>query len=233
MRARFLWRAYRARLQDQATELALIRRHIRSGDLACDVGAHKGSYLYWMSRWAGRVVAFEPQPELAGYLRQAATRLGLSNITVEQMAVAEQSGVLDLYIPTPRSPEASLSPIEGASTLRVPVVALDAYFPEVERVAFLKVDVEGVELDVFRGAERILTQDRPAMLFECEQRHLRRGTVFDCFRYLEARGYRGFFIDGRTARPVADFDPALHQSQEDEQFWRAPGYCNNFLFEPI
>src|SRR5215217_2108239 len=69
MKARFLWRAHRARLADQAAELALIRRHTRPGDLACDVGANKGSYLYWMSRWADRVVAFEPQSGLADYLR--------------------------------------------------------------------------------------------------------------------------------------------------------------------
>ncbi|WP_372693493.1 FkbM family methyltransferase [Brevundimonas sp.] len=205
---------------------------ISSGDVVCDIGANKGSYLYWMSRWAGRVAAFEPQPQLAEYIRSAAHRLRLDNIVIEAAAVSDRSGHCDLYVPSPGSPEASIAPIAGAETLRVPMVSLDDYFNDGSRVALLKVDVEGAELDVFKGAERILRQHRPVLLFECEQRHLRTGTVYDCFSYLEARGYRGAFVQGRTLKPVSEFDLALHQSQKGERFWRDPDYCNNFLFEP-
>lgn len=233
MKARFLWRAHRARLLDQAAELALIRRHTKPGDLACDVGANKGSYLYWMARWAERVVAFEPQPGLAAYLETLSATLPLRNVTIEQKGVSDHSGVLELYMPSVNSPEASLVPIAGAQTVQVPVVALDDYFAPSDRLGVLKVDVEGAELDVFRGADRILRQDRPVLLFECEQRHLRTGSVFDCFRHLEARGYTGRFIQAKTLRPVSEFDLAIHQNQTGERFWRAPDYSNNFLFEPV
>lgn len=233
MKARFLWRAHRARMLDQAAELALIRRYTKPGDLACDVGANKGSYLYWMARWAKRVVAFEPQPGLASYLETISAALPLRNVTVEQKGVSDHSGVLELYMPSVNSPEASLVPIAGALTVQVPVVALDDYFDPSERLAVLKIDVEGAELDVFRGADRILRQDRPVLLFECEQRHLRAGSVFDCFRHLEARGYTGRFIQGKTLKPVSEFDLALHQSQMGDRFWREPDYSNNFLFEPV
>lgn len=233
MKARFLWRAHRARLLDQATELALIRRHTRPGDVACDVGANKGSYLYWMARWARRVVAFEPQPDLAAYLEKACEALPLRNVTVEPRGVSDHSGVLELYLPSINSPEASLVPIVGARSVKVPVVALDDYFAPSDRLDVLKVDVEGAELDVFRGADRILRHDRPVLLFECEQRHLRTGSVFDCFRHLEARGYAGQFIQNRSLRPVSELDLAIHQSQAGERFWREPDYINNFLFEPV
>jgi FkbM family methyltransferase len=233
MKARFLWRAHRARLLDQAMELSLIRRHTRPGDLVCDVGANKGSYLYWMSRWSRRVVAFEPQPGLASYLRSVSARLRRRNVTVEQRAVSDHSGVLALYMPSENSPEASLEPSEGVRTIDVPVVSLDDYFKPGERLAVLKVDVEGHELGVFRGAERILREDRPVLLFECEQRHLQAGSVLDCFRHLEARGYAGRFIHGRTLKPVSAFDLETHQSQVGDRFWREPGYSNNFLFEPV
>lgn len=232
MKARFLWRAYRARLADQAAELALIQRHTRPGDLACDVGANKGSYLYWMSRWAGRVVAFEPQSGLADYLRTAVKATPMKNVTVEQTGVSDHTGVLKFYMPSTNSPEASLRPIDGAQTIEIPVVSLDEYFAPSDRVKMLKVDVEGAELDVFKGAERILTQNRPVILFECEQRHLRTGSVFDCFRHLEARGYTGQFIVGKTLRPVSEFDLAIHQNATGERFWKEPGYSNNFLFVP-
>jgi FkbM family methyltransferase len=233
MKARFLWRAHRARMLDQAAELALIRRHTRPGDLACDVGANKGSYLYWMSKWAKRVVAFEPQPGLASYLETISATLPFRNVTIEQKGVSDHSGMLELYMPSVNSPEASLEPIDGAQKIDVPVVSLDDYFTAGERLAVLKVDVEGHELGVFRGADRILREDRPVLLFECEQRHLREGSVLDCFRHLEARGYHGWFIHGRELKPVAEFDLAVHQSQVGERFWRSPEYSNNFLFKPV
>jgi FkbM family methyltransferase len=232
MKARFLWRAHRARLADQAAELSLIRQHTRPGDLACDVGANKGSYLYWMSRWAGRVVAFEPQPGLADYLRDITTGLPLKNVTIEQKGVSDHTGVLKLYMPSTNSPEASLRPIEGAQTSQIPVVSVDDYFAPSDRLKMLKVDVEGAELDVFKGADRILSKDRPVILFECEQRHLRTGSVFDCFRHLEARGYAGQFIHGKSLKPVSDFDLAIHQAQTGDRFWREPDYSNNSLFVP-
>lgn len=233
MKARFLWRAYRARFRDQAAELSAIRNHTRPGDLVCDIGANKGSYLYWMSKWAGRVVAFEPQPGLAAYLEEACRVVPMTNVTVERAGVSSASGTMDLYVPSPNSPEASLIRHSGAEAIPVRVVTLDEYFPASDRVALLKIDVEGAELDVLKGAERILTRDRPTIVFESEQRHLREGVVADCLNHLKARGYDGGFLDRGRLVPIAEFDPVRHQSPVGERFWTAPTYCNNFVFRPI
>src|SRR5690242_8361899 len=87
--ARFLVRALKARLRDERTELALIRRYLRPGDIVCDIGANKGSFIYWLSRWVrdGRVIAFEPQPELARNLSRLCDLFGLANVTIESKAV--------------------------------------------------------------------------------------------------------------------------------------------------
>lgn len=234
MKARFLWRAHRARLLDQRPELSAIRRNIARDAIACDVGANKGSYMYWLSRWAARVVAFEPQPGLATYLADVSRQLRLINVTVEARGVGDRSGSFDLYMPSENSPEASLVPIAGARTVKVPVTTLDEHFPAGDRVGFLKVDVEGAELNVFKGAERILREDRPSLLFESEQRHLRDGsTVADGFGFLEQRGYRGWFIHRGVLKPVDQFDAAVHQNAEGERFWKSPDYANNFLFTPV
>jgi FkbM family methyltransferase len=230
MKARFLWRTYKARYRDQRVELAVIRSHLRPGDLACDIGANKGSYLYWLSKWAGRVIAFEPQSGLATYLEKACASLNLANVIVETAGVSETSGVRDLYIPAPNSPGASLIPTVGLETASIRVVSLDDYFKPSERVSLLKIDVEGAELDVFRGSERILRESRPLLVFECEQRHLQRGTVADCLGYLEDMGYRGEFIVGGSTLPVSQFDPAKHQKNDTERFWNSRDYCNNFIF---
>lgn len=226
-RSRFIWRALRAKLRDERGELSAARSAIESGSLVCDIGAHKGNYLFWLSRWAGRVVAFEPQPRLAEYLKS----LALANVTVEAKGVYSRSGKLDLHIPCGAPAGASLNPVSGRhERISIPVVSLDDYFPHEERISFIKIDVEGTELDVFHGAERILTEQGPVLLFECEGRHHADGNISAVFDYLKKLGYTGEFINRGHRQPLSSFDPDIHQRQQGERFWDAPGYCNNFLF---
>src|SRR5260221_1030056 len=160
--SRFLVRGLKARFRDQICEFEIIRLHVRPGDIVCDIGANKGSFIYWLSRWCrgGRVVAFEPQPKFAQRLLAVCRALSLGNVTVEAKAACSHSGGQDLFIPKGHSPGASLTQravgAECFTTLSVPVVALDDYFDESDEVTLLKIDVEGAELGVLKGAERIL-----------------------------------------------------------------------------
>lgn len=235
MQARFLWRAFKARWRDQRAELSIIRDHIRPGDTVCDVGAHKGNYTYWLARWvgnSGRVLAFEPQPSLAAYLRQT---IPSHNVVIEQKALWSETGALDLFVPVPNSPGASLVATTDRSDgprLQVPVVALDDYLPREQRVSLLKVDAEGAELAIFQGAWRVLRESRPLLVFECENRHLPHGSVEDVFAFLAECGYEGYFFSPDGVRPLSAFNADIHQSQGGPRFWDKADYCNNFLFRP-
>ena len=233
---RFQIRALKARFRDSRPELAVIGAHLRPGDIACDIGANKGSFIYWLSRWVrhGRVVAFEPQPDLARRLAGVCRSIGLNNVTVEAKAVYSHSGQQQLFLPTGHQPGASLQraavEAESFTTLSVPLVSLDDYFDASEKIALLKIDVEGAELGVFKGAERILRHHSPLLVFECENRHLAPGNVFDVFSYLAGVGYEGSFIAGDQVLPIAQFNAAVHQRQDGEWFWKRKDYCNNFVF---
>lgn len=229
-------RALKALLRDERTELAAIRQHLRRGDIACDVGANKGSFTYWLSWWVhdGRVVAFEPQPELARSLSRLCALVGLANVTVEPRAAYSHSGEQDLYVPKGHQPGASLCCTQADagsfSILSVLTIALDDYFKTTEKIALLKIDVEGAELDVLKGAERILRSDGPLLVVECENRHLERGSVKDVFTFLEGLGYEGSFVRRRELLPISQFDAAIHQRKNGEWFWKHEDYCNNFIF---
>ena len=233
---RFRVRALKARFRDSRAELEIIGSHLRPGDIACDIGANKGSFVYWLSRWVGqgRVVAFEPQPDLAGRLADVCRSIGLDNVTVEAKAVYSHSGEHELFLPAGHQPGASLQraavEAESFTTLSVPLVSLDEYFDADERIALLKIDVEGAELGVFKGAERILRQHAPLLVFECENRHLSPGNVWDVFSYLAALGYEGGFISADALLPLARFDAAIHQRREGDWFFKREDYCNNFVF---
>lgn len=233
--SRFLIRAWRARLRDQKSELGAIRRHIRSGDIVCDVGANKGSYTYWLARWSGtgQVVAFEPQPDLAARLAKNCSKLGLKNVIVERQAAYSACGVQKFFIPDGHQPAASLSRPDGPfASLEVRTTSLDAYFTSEQRISVLKIDVEGSEFHVLKGAGRILQQDRPLIVFECEQRHLPQGvSVSDVFSFLFDLGYEGSFVCRGKLLPINLFDVTSHQKQDGEWFWKDKGYCNNFVFK--
>ena len=236
---RFRVRALKARFRDQTAEFDVIRRHIRAGDIVCDIGANKGSFILWLSHWCagGRVVAFEPQPEFARRLAEVCRAVGLHNVRVEAKAVYSHSGDQELFVPAGHSPGASLTHKAAEATnftaLSVPVVALDDYFDAIDKITLLKIDVEGAELGLLKGAERILRQHAPLLVFECENRHLAPGTVGDVFSYLKTLGYEGGFVCRKQLLPIAQFDATGHQRQDGEWFWKSKDYCNNFVFRKM
>jgi len=235
-RAALVHRGWRYRLRVDPAEIRWMRSVLRPGDIAVDAGAFKGGYTFWMRSSvgsAGTVLAFEPQPDLASYLRDRVGDFGWRNVRVEEMALSSEPGRRLLRLPgRGPSPGASLvgaSLPEGGQSYEVRVETLDRFFassPAPGPVRLIKCDVEGNELGVFRGAERTLTRDRPLLLFECEARHLSGHTMQDVFAHLEARGYRGSFFWSGQRLDVRRFDPGLHQLEG-----RKP-YGNNFLFEP-
>jgi FkbM family methyltransferase len=236
-------RAWKYRRRNEVSEIAYLRQHLSQGDVAVDVGAHKGAYLYWMRKLVGpqgRVFAFEPQPRLAQLLRRIVAQKGWKNVVIENAGVSSQAGTMTLHVPessSGTSPGASLCPkaheANSGTKLSVDVVTLDEYFAQqkVSRLNFLKCDVEGHELEVFRGATDILKSSHPRLLFECEGRHHEDGSVTSVFEFLESLGYAGrFFLESELV-PLERLDPSIHQSTEGERFWEQPGYCCNFAFE--
>lgn len=239
---RYLWRALAYRWRRNRQELEQLARRIQVGDTVIDIGCHKGGFLFWLRRYvgsSGHVYAFEPQPSLAAYLEGIIAASGWRNVTLEAAALSSSSGSTTLNVPARQgasSPGATLSPTgaEGDHyTVPVRVLRLDGYLKDRDvRVACIKCDCEGHELEVFKGAERVLREDRPALLFECERRHIVNGTPRDVFEYLRERGYRGFFFSPSGLQPIEQFQPDVHQPIREGRFWQAPDYCNNFLFTP-
>jgi FkbM family methyltransferase len=238
-RLRFLHRARKAR-RDERDEIDALCSLLRVGDLAVDVGAYKGSHLCWMRRAVGErghVLAFEPQPALAAYLREAVAACGWRNVEIRAQGVSARTGSLELEVPGAPgavAPGASFAlPLaEGGPRHRIATttVTLDELFPDARVPALVKCDVEGHELDVLRGGEQLLRRVRPALLLECEERH--GGSPRAVAELLASWGYSGEFFGPDGLRPVAEFRADVHQQRTGARFWDRAEYCNNFLFRP-
>ncbi len=240
---RYYWRAFNYRWRINRQEIEFLAERLRVGDAAVDTGAHKGGFLYWLRHHAGasgKVYGFEPQPVLAQYLREIVAMQRWDNVTIEAAGVSSRGGEMELFVPAPGgepSPGATLSPVDRAvphHSVRVPVVTLDDYFGRASapRIAFIKCDCEGHEIEVFRGAERLLRRDRPVLLFECEQRHLPGSSPAVVFDYLKGLGYRGLFFGPAGLAPIEQFRLETHQRARPGRFWDEKDYYNNFAFLP-
>jgi FkbM family methyltransferase len=236
-RLRYLYRVYRYRYRVDPAEIRFLCERLRPGETAVDVGCFKGAYAYWMRRCIGaegEVVAFEPQPQQAAYLRGVVAAMKWRNVTIEAQGVSDVPGRLPLFQP-PSGHEATFvarkAVDEPCEAITVPVTTLDAYFADrPTRPAFIKIDVEGHESAVLAGGRATLAVSRPTLLIEIEARHRADGDVRPVFDFLASLGYEGsYFLNGQR-RPIHEFDPSRHQRIEPDGKL-PPSYANNFAFE--
>jgi FkbM family methyltransferase len=149
-------------------ELRLLVRFIRPGETVVDAGANHGLYSYHLSKMVGphgRVHAFEPIPSNIQIFQKTMAKAHASNVTLHREGLSDANGTVDFIVPVRDGiPEAGCSSRkltdEQGLTYACQIRRLDDALPSVE-VAFIKCDVEGGELAVFRGAERILAQSHP------------------------------------------------------------------------
>jgi FkbM family methyltransferase len=158
----------------EADEQSVLRRVIRSGDIVFDVGAHLGEHAVLFSDLVGRggrVYAFEANPERILQLRRTLHALG--NATVFPCALSDRVATATLFVPELHACASLSDWTNGRSgptrRLSCDVRRLDDLVAE-ERLPppdFVKCDVEGAELLVFRGASGLLNSERaPVILFE-------------------------------------------------------------------
>lgn len=190
-------------------ELRLLPLLLRPGRVAVDVGASFGVYSIPMAVLvgaSGAVLAFEPRTDAAQRLRRAASILGLSALQVESVALGATASTSTLVVPRRRwlVPGRSFISCGALHTtfddelrpgleVRVPITTLDEQRARLGRpIDFVKCDVEGAEHDVFTGGRRVLSEDRPVVLCEIEDRHTARygRTVSDVVGLFEEHGYR-------------------------------------------
>ncbi|SFB18346.1 methyltransferase, FkbM family [Rhizobium sp. NFR07] len=185
-------------------ELHILGKLCPPDQIALDIGANCGVYSWYLRRHARNVIAFEPQPDMADFLKAA---FG-SSVQVELVALSDTAGMAKMRIPCERY-MGGCATIEEENTLSsykvreisVPMRRLDGY--DLGKVGFIKVDVEGHELKVLKGAEAVLRRDRPNLLIEAEDRH-RPNAVTSVIDYLAPLGYNAYFLKDARLRPFSN-----------------------------
>ncbi|WP_437075100.1 FkbM family methyltransferase [Streptomyces sp. enrichment culture] len=205
---------------------------------AVDVGGWYGPWTRRLSRPARRVVTVEPVPHLARLLAATVP----ANVRVIQAAAGDRPGTARLWLPPGDTGDRGVSSLVRrdihARALPVRVVALDDL--GLREVGFIKVDVDGSELAVLRGATALLTRDRPALLVELESRIQ---PVTPVVTYLRLLGYDGWVMPSDRWVTLESFPLEHHQARTAHvashgllrrvlPLGHRPRYVNSVLFLP-
>jgi FkbM family methyltransferase len=211
--------------------IPVLARLLPEDAVVFDVGAHAGQYTKLFARIAGRgrVYAFEPQTYARSILRTVVWLHGLANVAILPMALGAAPGIVIMTVPVKRrrsfafglahlgAPEARWQVLANEpvalTTLDMAVAAL-----ALDRLDFVKADIEGWELQLLRGAEASLRRFRPRLFVEISEAHLARAgdRCRDLVAYLAGLGYGAFALD-----PKGALVPAA--SPGDGDFWFLAG----------
>ena len=177
---------------------------VNQGDVCYDIGAYRGFFSgVFALAGASCVVAFEPFPENCAQLQRLFANNPSLPLTFEQAAVGSEDGIAEFHV----MPDSSMGKLASSSfqsgvarsgVLKVPLKTIDRLISEGTHPnpQVMKIDVEGAEVEVLRGAKETLQTNMPILFIEAHSEALAK----ECTRLLESLGYVVRFFDRQQIR---------------------------------
>ncbi len=225
-------RAERYFIKNTERELRIINKILDCSKASIDIGVYRGVYSFYLLKYTSFVYAFEANPLLHEKLIKGFENEKL--IKIENYAISSKNGFTTLRVPI-RDINADYDVDEkyklGTATIHsenklgkqeydefrdIQMIRLDDYNFNHE-IGFIKIDVEGHELDVIKGSHNLIKKYKPCMLIEIEERHSGQKTR-DTILKIKELGYECYYVDDEFQICPYDFSNKLDNS--------------NFIFMP-
>jgi len=185
----------------EASSNKILEKYIKPGSIVIEAGANIGTETLLLSRLAGNqgsIFAFEPVSALKDRLEENCRLNSLDNVIIEQLALGESNGSISFYI----ADEAFTNQGMGSKRLVnqhlkneiiVSQVTLDTYCEQkgITTLHFIKMDIQGAELDLLKGGEKIITQSRPFIFLEAGDGW---SSLADLYEWLSSSGFEVYLI---------------------------------------
>lgn len=221
----------------EPNSMILLSKTLSAGDVFIDVGANIGLFSILASRLVGTkgtVFAIEPSSREAARLRDNIALNGMQNINAVLLALTDAPGQIELSIADDKhgghntlSPIFMYNSVERIGVENVPGDTFDNFVNKnnIDRVRLIKIDVEGAELKVIRGARNTLAKSHPILLLEALPKALalQGGSIKELEDELLALDYRFSTIDDQTAECIEISSLTEAKSENVVAWWaRAP-----------
>lgn len=200
---RFVWLIKKRSKFDY--EMGLINYFVKKGDTVIDIGANGADWthaLYEIVTEEGKIFAFEADPYYAKATSLAIKLLGFHNVILFPFGLSDKKEesylkVLDIngqrYTGSSfidKSAKTGTHNYKQISLEKLDSVAL--IYPDINRTSFIKCDVEGYELFVFKGAEKVITKSRPCIIIEVDNFEKHDYSVRDIFGFFSGLNYSSY-----------------------------------------
>lgn len=220
-------------------ELLWVTEYLRKNDVVLEIGANVGVYLYQYQKKIHdeNIVAFEPNDKLYRRLKRV-----FPEMRIFPLAISNENTVAEFKIPVINGKEvASRGTLQTqfqekgeqkTITQKVKVIRLDdwAEIEEFKRLNFIKIDVEGNEMQTLFGAEKTIKKFRPTLMVEMEQRH-HEEPIWKLISEISDWGFSPKYLD-RNDFQLKDLTEEIIVSQNAENVKNKQLYINNIIFIP-
>ena len=225
-------RLERAIKNNYEPEIKLVKEFVAKGTDSLDIGVYQGIYSYEISKYAKTVHAFEFNPIIFPFLNRNIYKI-INNIKLYNFGLSNKNGKTTLRIPIRnklvreenyeeffemgRATIHDKNEFNEFRTFSVNVKKLDNFQFE-NPISFIKIDVEGHEIEVIEGAIETINKNRPILLVEIEERHSKK-KVSDIINFINALGYKSYYFNEKeliNTATITNFET-----------------YNNYIFKPI
>lgn len=234
-------------------EFFWIKEILTKDSVFMDVGANVGAYLYTLENHLNleNIFAFEPNPQLFKRLKRLFPKVNLSSV-----ALSDISTIAEFKIPvingekvhTRGTLQTSIKEKNEEKTIlqKVEVKPLDdlvfdeGYIEQdrnaqtnkfnLKKLDFIKIDVEGNEMQTLRGAKKTIEKFKPILMVEMEQRH-HKENLWTLISEITDWGYSVNYLDRKTLQPKLLTEEFLNQ-QNPDNVKNYKDYINNIIFLP-
>ena len=217
-------------------ELLLLEFLLNKNSIFFDIGANKGEYALYAEKYipANQIYLFEPEQKLNYQLKHIFPQshvlpLALSDKKGEfQFKIPLINGVLDNCLSSLEVHHKEVNETE-AIIYKVKTDSLDNFVTQqVLKPDLIKIDVEGHELSVLKGAANYIAQHHPTLIIEIEQRHHQNMDIELVFTDFKQQGYQCYYFS-KKAMQLLSYEDKTHLTNHISYFGNI-NYINNYIF---
>jgi FkbM family methyltransferase len=220
-RAAFEYAYNMYKVRYEARDIALLRPYVQPDTWVIDVGANIGFFTQRFAHWvsgSGRIIALEPEPSNARQLQRRLTQARLAQqVECIQAAVSDVPGEA-LFTLNPAHPGDHKLDTGSGQGILVPVTTIDTLVSERDTppVSLIKVDVQGAEMHVLRGAEHTLQTQHPVLYLELDDQGLRQfgSHAAALLEWCVSYGYALHIISQQTISPPLSIEAVIQRAHE-------------------
>tara|TARA_B100000212_G_scaffold340019_1_gene319646 strand:- start:1011 stop:1766 length:756 start_codon:yes stop_codon:yes gene_type:complete len=212
-------RLQRSIKRNDEQEINLVKKFIKSGTDSIDVGVYRGVYSYEMSKYSEKVHSFEPNPIIFKYINKNLKKF-IKNIHLYNFALSNQNKTINLKIPIRNSNsnkeifeeyyemgKATIhneNNFENYENFEIQTKKIDEFSFD-NKISFIKIDVEGHELEVIEGAKNTIKRDKPVLLVEIEKQYTKK-EVAESINFINSLGYKSYFFNKKDLKSTTELN---------------------------